>query len=359
MKLETKPDFEEVKQRWRAYWAGEVCGRPLVVASVRRNGAAAMGAGEGRYRNALGGAYAAELARNEACVAGTRYLAEGLPFFSPDHGPDQFAAFLGARLEFAEQGSDHTNWVTPMVDDWSEFLPLAVDPGGATYRSVLDYARMLGEHARGRYLVGICDFHSNADALLAIRGAERLCMDFYDCPDLVAEAMRQVRALYEPVYNAIYEAAGIGEETGSIGWAPFWSDGKFATIQCDFICMVSPEIARKYILPALEEEAAFLDRCVYHLDGPGALVHLDDILAIEDIDVIQWVSGAGQPAMHTWLDVLKKCQAAGKGLQIMGVGLDAIKGLHRELSPQGVVYCVNAKTEQEVEEICRWLEANT
>jgi hypothetical protein len=79
--------------------------------------------------------------------------------------------------------------------------------------------------------------------------------------------------------------------------------------------MVSPEISRKYIIPALEEEAAFLDHCVYHLDGPGTMPHLDDILAVKDIDVIQWVSGAGQPPMHTWLDVLTRCQKAGKGLQ--------------------------------------------
>jgi succinate dehydrogenase flavin-adding protein (antitoxin of CptAB toxin-antitoxin module) len=57
----------------------------------------------------------------------------------------------------------------------------------------------------------------------------------------------------------------------------------------------------------------FLDHCVYHYDGKGALGHLDDILAIPDIDVIQWVPGDGNPRSIEWMDLLHKIQAAGKG----------------------------------------------
>ncbi|MDD3176021.1 MAG: trimethylamine corrinoid protein 2, partial [Candidatus Nanoarchaeia archaeon] len=103
----------------------------------------------------------------------------------------------------------------------------------------------------------------------------------------------------------------------------------------------------------------FLDHCVFHLDGPGALRHLDDILAIKDIDVLQWVPGAGQPPVYEWLDVLKKAQKAGKGLQIYGVNLDIIKRISRELSPEGIVYCLDAKSRKEVEETTDWLEKNT
>ena len=184
-------------------------------------------------------------------------------------------------------------------------------------------------------------------------------MDFYDCPELIERAMQDVRRAYRPVYEAIYKAGGMSRATGTIGWIPFWCEGRYATIQCDFICMVSPEISRRYILPALEEEASFLDHCVLHFDGPGALPHLDDILAIKKIDVIQWVPGAGQPPVHTWLDVLKKCQAAGKGLDIHGVTFDDIRALHKELKPAGVVYRPKVKDEQEAREIMDWLERHT
>jgi len=78
-------------------------------------------------------------------------------------------------------------------------------------------------------------------------------MDFYDCPDKVAQAMREVRALFRPVYDALYEAGNMGAGRGSGGLGAFWCRGRFATIQSDYLALVGPEIGKKYILPALEE----------------------------------------------------------------------------------------------------------
>jgi len=354
---DTKPDFAAARERWNHYWAGEVLKRPPVVATVRKPGVQPKYQGN-RYYNAIEGNWDEQLASVDGWLETTLFLAEAIPYFAPDLGPDQYAAFYGGEFKVSEE-SKGTAWVEAFVDDWASALPLVFDESNHWWQRILAYSRKIKEHSRGRYVVGACDFHSNADTLLAMRGAERLCMDFYDVPDLVEQAMLQVRASYARIYDGLYEAGGMSRETGTVGWIPFWCEDKYATIQCDFICMVSPEISRKYIIPALEEEAAFLDHTIYHLDGPGALVHLDDILAIDDIDAMQWVSGAGQPPMHTWLDVLTKCQKAGKGLQIYGVGIDEAKALHRKLDPKGVVYCVGAKTAEEIDGFCAWLERNT
>jgi len=358
MSLKFKPDLERAQQMWKHYWAGDVLKRPLVVANVVKPGKKAVDICARRYYNACHKKYPEQLALLDEWLENTLFLAESIPFFSPDHGPDQFASLLGTDLQFSED-SLSTNWVEPVVEDWETFLPkIVLNPDNPTWKSLVEYSGLLKEHAKGRYLAGACDFHSNADALSALRGPEKLCMDFYDCPELIAGAMQRVRKLYQPVYDGLYVAGGM-QTTGSIGWLPFWCEGKFATIQCDFICMVSPEIADKYIIPALEEEASFLDHCAYHFDGPGALPHLDSILAIKEIDVIQWVSGAGQPPMHTWLDVLKKCQKAGKGLVLYDIDFAQTKKISGELDPKGIVYCPKVETEKEVNEIISWLEKNT
>lgn len=163
--------------------------------------------------------------------------------------------------------------------------------------------------------------------------------------------------MYPAVYNAIYDAGGM-KETGTTCWIPFWHSGKYATIQCDFICMVSPDIANEYIIPALEEEANFLDHSIYHLDGPQALPHLDSILSIKKLDAVQWVAGDGQPPQHEWMDVLKKVQKAGKGLQLWGP-VDVIKRYHKELDHTGVVYFPHGvKDRKEAEDLLLWLERN-
>ena len=358
MKLTYKPDFDRAKEMWMHYWEGSVLKRPLVVATRAKDNCPKEEDEWVKYYYPATGRYQKQLDVIDRIMENTDFFAEAIPYFVPDMGPDQFAAFLGAELQFSPQ-SKNTNWVKPIVADWNQALPLSISADNPIWQRILEFAQKLANHARGRFLVGVCDLHSNIDALSALREAQNLCMDFYDCPELVDRAIKDVRKLYQPVYNALYKASGMNHETGSIGWAPFWCEGRFATIQSDFLCMVSPEISRKYIIPALEEEAGFLDHCVMHFDGPGALPHLDDLLAIKNIDVIQWVSGDGQEPMHTWVDVLKRCQKAGKGLHIYGVDIDNIKSLSKILSPEGLVYDIKVKTRQEVDEITTWLEKNT
>jgi hypothetical protein len=358
MHLHYKPDFEQTKVRWKAYWEGEVLGRPPVWAEVRKPGAPRADLSR-RYWHAVHDDIETNLAQMDLALSGTEYLGEAIPHMAPDFGPDQFAAFFGSDFEFSD-GSPDTDWVRQVIDDWDAFLPLRMDPNGGWWQGILAYSRRIAAHAEGRYLVGVADLHSNMDTLLALRGSERLCMDFYDHPRQVEEAMRQVRAFYQPVYRALSEAGAMGGERGSVGWAPFWCDGDFATIQCDFLALLGPEISRKYVIPALEEEAGFLDRCVYHLDGPGCLPHLDDILAIKDIDVIQWVPGAGKPPMHEWMEVLRRCQAAGKGLQLYDIhDLATVQKLARELEPRGLLYHIDVASRDEAFRIIEWLEKNT
>ena len=64
--------------------------------------------------------------------------------------------------------------------------------------------------------------------------------------------------------------------------------------------------------------------------------------------------------MHEWTDVLKKCQAAGKGLQLYDIhDLDTVKKIAGELSPEGLLYCVDVESRDDALRIMDWLEAST
>ena len=358
MVLSAKPDFERARTAWRHFWAGDVYERPLVLAECNDGPPPEVHPRAERYRRAMAGDYDGVLADIDRFLEVHRWLGEAMPGFWVDHGPDQYAAFLGAELQFSP-GVGHTNWVDPIVDDWESFLPLRLDENNPVYRSVLTFARKMAAHGEGRYLVRCIDAHSHADMLSALRGPERFCMDFALQPETVARAMAQARPIFRQVYDAVYEAGNMGGEKGCTQL--IWSDGKCGIIQCDFIIMIGPEHFRRYVLPAIEEEAAHLDHCIFHLDGPGAFRHLDDLLAVPDIDMIQLVPGAGQPAAHTWTDLMKRCLAAGKGVQVYGAGLDLdrIRILHRELGPRGVMYCPQGGNRENIEEICDWLKRNT
>ncbi len=353
-----QPNFADITKRFDAFWNNEPLDRPLVWAEVPVDPTHPVSRADHpltlRYFRATRGEWTEHMACIDRWLENTQFLGEAIPFYSPDFGPDQFAAFFGAPLEYSETNPE-TNWVEPILTTLEGYDP-SLDDKNPVWRGVRNYASALAEHAKGRYLVGACDLHSNMDAMSALRYPSDLCMDLMDCPDEVERVSSAMRKFYEPIYSALYAASGFTSQTGTIGWGPFWTPGRFAVVQCDFSCMISGDDFKRHVLPGIRDEATYLDRCMYHLDGPGALRHIDDVLSVAEIDVLQWVSGAGQKPMWQWTEVLKKGLAAGKALHIYDITPEQVKVVHSELKSRRCLYQVSSSNAREVEELLKWLK---
>ena len=116
--------------------------------------------------------------------------------------------------------------------------------------------------------------------------------------------------------------------------------------------MISEQMYEELVVEELEEELKFLDASIYHLDGPDALKHLDRLLKIDHLKGIQWVYGAGQPTAFHWIEVLKKIQDAGKMIQIE-VRAEELEVMLENLRPEGVMYTINAKSQEDAEDLLR------
>lgn len=349
-----KPDFIDARRHWEAFWHGDIIDRPCIRVVAPRDGAEpAPHPGNLQHPKDNLAAYAHSFDR---WASSMHFGGDAVPFMFPNFGPDIYAAFLGADLEGFTQDI-YTSWAVPFVEDWKTATPQMSHPHGYWWEEMLKYVSLAHEIGEGKFGVGVLDLHSNLDCLAAARNPQKLCFDLVDCPDDVGAALQAVRTTYAPIYDTLFEASGQGE-TGTSSWLPFYCEGKFAVVQCDFICMISPEHARRFLYPALEEEAQFLDRCCYHLDGPDALVHLDDILSIEQIDAVQWVPGAGNTPHIEWMDLLKRIQAAGKSLYVAATP-DEVKVYHRELRPEKTFYDVTTSSQSEADALIDWLKENT
>ncbi len=350
-----KPDFEEARERWAAFWQGEIVDRP--VAMIRCPKAGVERRPEGRYMEGRDGDYDAVIDRFEAWAATVAWLGEAIPVYVPSFGPDMFAGFLGAPLNYGTQGDTNTSWSEPCVEDWAAALPLAIAPENPVWVRTQEFVARLAERSRGRWVVAHLDMHSNLDALAAMRGPERLCMDLLDEPETIDRAIAQMGPLYRMVDRRLREL-GRMDQTGSSGWIPMYCEGRFNVTQSDFSCMVGPDQFRRFVLPALEEELAALDHSIYHLDGPDALRHLDDLLALERLDAIQWVPGAGRPPHKGWLELLKRIVGAGKSVIVYCAPAE-VPLFHEALGPRRVIYDLRAKTEAEGRGVLDWLKAHT
>ena len=100
MQLQYKPDFKQARNAWNHYWAGECLKRPLVVAQAPRPGRPGADITD-RYWNAMQHQWDKQFAQYDAALESTLFLGEAMPYFGPDLGPDQFAAFFGADLHFS------------------------------------------------------------------------------------------------------------------------------------------------------------------------------------------------------------------------------------------------------------------
>ena len=100
--------------------------------------------------------------------------------------------------------------------------------------------------------------------------------------------------------------------------------------------MISTKSFANLFLPGIIRECRHMDRCMYHLDGPQALRHLDLLLDIPEIHAIQWVPGAGRDYWGDWIDIYRKIQMRGKALQILSIPAADLGWLFEVLRPEGV-----------------------
>lgn len=352
--LALKPDLAEATGRWLAFWEHELLDRPVCRVTAPKAGVAPVGGPP--YLAGATGDFQDVIDRVLAWAETVYWGGDAIPAYVPSFGPDQMAAFLGAELVLPDQ-SYGTDWVLPCVEEWEDSLPLTLDPDNYWWQRMRSFMAAMAEAFAGKLAIAHLDLHSNADTLLAMRGGEKLCMDMVLEPELIDRAMADVRGLYAPIYDQLYQAAQM-QRCGTVGWVPAYHPVITNTIQCDFAALIGPTQFRRFVLPALEEEAAHLGHCVYHLDGPECLVHLEDLCGIQGLDCIQWTTGARNAAFPEWLDLLKKIQSLGTAVWIP-CHVREIPYYHAELDHRLLWYDAHADNEQQADEALAWLVEHT
>lgn len=315
-----KNNWEEAKQKWRAYWKRQNSGSPLMHIVARREGAgdperaAALRSRDpqDKYLNA-----GRMVERYRYFCQTHDFLAESFPNMSVDLGPGSMAAYLGSEVEFQE----NTIWFKECVKDWLTHPPLTLDMQNKWFAQHLRTFREAVALAGSDFYVAVPDIMENIDVLASMRGAQDTIFDLMDEPDEVHERIRQVQSLYYPFYDQFYDLARQkenGRDASCYTVFQIWGEGKTVKLQCDFSAMISPNQFREFIQQPLRDQARQADNVLYHLDGPDAIRHLDALMEIEEIQALQWTSGDYNPdgSFEEWYPIYDKAVAAGKALWV-------------------------------------------
>ena len=282
----------------------------------------------------------------------TYYAGEAFPMLWPNLGPDVFAALYGTEMIFGE----NTAWAVPFLSEKeAEQEPKFIfNRNGEYYRKLIEMTQAITEDAKDKYIAGITDLHPGADGLVSMRGPENLCYDTIDHPEFIQKGTLELFKGFKEICDELY-AITTKYQRGSANWSGIWHPGKWYVTSCDFCCMISEDMFEDLVAPELELELDYLEANIYHMDGPGAIKHLDRLLKMEKLQGIQWVPGAGQPSASYWLPMLKKIQDSGRMIQV-NVELGELETMLRNLRPEGVFYNLSCRDAEEAEEVLKFAE---
>lgn len=344
-----KPDWREARQRLCEWWAGKPLDRvPALVRAPRR------GTERRPLRTTLPDKYtdAATVFHNlDATLETTFFGGEALPTHWVYLGPVPLGGYMGCGMHFEAS----TVWQSPRFDSWDAAAALEFDPANRWYRLLCDLTAQSLRRAQGRYLVSGQGFGCVSDVVANLWGSQETLVAMAEQPEAVRAACDRLTQISIELYDELDALAATCQQ-GSFDWLYLWSPGRIWTLQSDLCCMISPAMFEQFVLDELRREAEHADHAFYHLDGPGAIKHLDALLAIDALDGIQWVPGAGVSTDPLdWIDLFRRIQAAGKKLFIY-CPPHRVRELLAGISRDGVCLSIGCPDQNAAEEMLRELE---
>lgn len=339
-----KPDWPKAQARWTAFWNREATDRPLLDFRAPSGKPLPPLPPPDRWETKyLDPDYVER--QWLRTVESSYFGADGVPTVGFLMGG--YALGCDERVNFVENTVWHPHMIDRMVPpvNWH---PGPNDPWRAKLDRVID---RLVAASRGKFLVGYTSQVPLNDLLMLLRGTDDFLMELVENTDDCVRCLEQVLPLW--VENKEHIRSRIDpHQYGFVqGYPGSWSKSFVFMTQSDMSCMISPALFERWVLRELDLLSERYPVMWYHLDGPGAVKHLDALLARPYIRCIQYVPGAGQePNGPAWAELYRRVQAAGRCLEVHAPR-ENVEWLARHLRPEGLLIRAGARTPQEADEL--------
>ncbi len=330
--MQYKTNWPEAKERWTALWEGRCLGRPCIVARAPNGIQCPLPVPASGEQKWLDPDFFLRSLRAE--FATTYYGGEAFPckFIMASWAVNTY----GATPHF----SPDTIWFEPLAVDWDHPPGLELDWESPWFHKVLALHRaMLQAAGRDNFVVGRDGFMPPSDMLAFVIGPETLLAAMGEHRDWVRAAILKLARNWIELtrYFQALVAAANDFWYGNL-WLPFWAPEPFVSTQCDLSCMISPAMFEEFVLPELDLIGQEFRQVWYHLDGQSAWQHLDRLLALPYLRVIQFTPMSGtEPNGPAYLDLYRRIQAAGKIVHI-NLPAENIEPLVKALNPARVCF---------------------
>ena len=350
-----KPDWLEAKQRMADWWAGKRVDRVVasVTAPVRQDACPAyINKSPEKYVDDETVFHNLERSLNHTFWGGEAFPCHWI-YFGPMFTS---AVYFGAEPIFTAD----TTWYDPCFDSLDDIIAYEPDPQNKWWRMYVDMTKKTAERSAGRYLVSVGGVGAIIDTLALLLGNEKFLCALKDEPEKVIQARDALLKYGRPTFDEIFEIADDCNDGGSFDWLSVWTPGKATTNQCDLCVMISPEMFDRFVFDDMKVSYEDLEHGFYHLDGEGEIMHLDSLLRIDKLHMIQWVPSTKAAAPEytdpmNWIDLFRRIQDAGRRAYIYTPHYQ-VKELLNKIDRDLVYLSVNCPDEQTAYQVLRELE---
>ncbi|MHB9023312.1 MAG: hypothetical protein ACYC7E_03945 [Armatimonadota bacterium] len=335
--------FDALQEQFRRWWRHEN-DRPLLYVPARWPKASELPPPPDDPRDNY---FAADtiFAREKARAEKIHYAGACFPFYCPF---PPTASFYGAHPTYTHQ----TIWHQPVLEGDHPYAGLAFDESCATWQDFVAMFTRLVELADGHFYVSLPNCYSPLDQLEALRGGTYLAMDLVERPDEVKEAQAVILEAWRRQYDTFYAIHQRRFDGAGPSFLQAWAPGRAYALQCDFCCMISADMFAEFVVPEVEAQARWVDYSLFHLDGPDAARHADQLITIPELDGIQWQKGVNGGNTLDWLPLLQKIQRAGK-LIMVDCRPQEVEELCANLQPEGLFVATAVDTPEEADALLR------
>ena len=273
--------------------------------------------------------------KSEYLMRSLCYDYEGFPYVFMYFGPVHTFEFFGARAHIAPDTVWYAAENLPPIEE----MHIALDHRSVFYPRYREIAKACEERFGGGYAIsgpsagGYC-----LDMVAEFYKPDKLGCLLYDKPDEINRLSMEFHKASQNVAKSLI--ALTPSARGYSSWGGMFAPIPWAGLQCDFSAMIGPEHFERFVKWDLELAVSESPRYnYYHLDGTGELIHLDSILAIEDLKCVQWVPEPGTPGIDSCPEIYKKISDANKNIWVLG-GLENVEIIADQIgTAKGLYWC--------------------
>ncbi len=271
---------------------------------------------------------------------------------SPFFGIPWLEAVLGCPVYY----SGETFWADPIWPEWPAEIELPRPEGNAWLEKLLEFTRALAGRAGGRYGVAMTLMRGPSDLAAAVRGHEAMIYDLYDHPDELRRLVEVATDVWIDVARRQLDAIPALAGGYVSNFYRVWAPDRIVFTQEDASASFSPDLFRRFLLPADRRITAAFPYSIMHVHSPTTWP-VDQWLGVDSLSCVEINYDNNGPRLPELKPLLRKIQEA-KPLIIRGeLTAEEIVWIKRELSPRGLLLNIATWSQDEARTLMDALKA--